>query len=251
MRRPYLAGNWKMNLSVADSVTLATAIRSELGSVHDRDVAIFPTSLALSAVVTALGDSPMRVGAQNCAAFEDGAYTGEVSASLCRSAGATSVLVGHSERRQILGESDEVVNAKMALALKAHLKPILCVGETQKEREAGLTLEVVERQVRKGLKGLTKDNLPSVTLAYEPVWAIGTGLVATPEQAQDVHHFIRGILREIAPSLADDLRILYGGSVKGSNVAGLMAKPDIDGALVGGASLQADEFLRIVRLGAN
>jgi triosephosphate isomerase len=161
------------------------------------------------------------------------------------------VLLGHSERRHVLGEGDSVVNQKLHLALNSHLTPVLCVGETQKEREAGLTLEVVDRQIRAGLENVTKDQLPSVTLAYEPVWAIGTGLVATPQQAQDVHAFARKTLRALCGALADDLRILYGGSVKGSNVAGLLQMADIDGALVGGASLQADEFLRIVRLGAN
>ena len=246
MRRPYLAGNWKMNLTFAESVRLAEDIRSAIGSVPDRDVALFPTFVSVAHVAKAMEGGPVMVGGQNCAATTDGAFTGEVSASILKSTGARNVILGHSERRHIYGETDEVVNTKMQHALGAGLAPILCVGETQSERESGQTLPVVERQIREGLKGLTKDQLAVTTIAYEPVWAIGTGLVATPEQAQDVHAHIRTLIRELDAPISEDMRILYGGSVKGSNVDGLMAQPDIDGALVGGASLKADDFARIV-----
>lgn len=249
MRRPFLAGNWKMNLDLGDSVSLARQLRERAGDLAGRDVAVFPTFVSLAGVAQALAGSPIRTGAQNCAAFENGAYTGEVSASIIASAGATLVLLGHSERRHVLGESDGVVNRKLLLADAAGLEPVLCVGETRQERESELTLQVVERQVREGLRGLPRERFPRVTLAYEPVWAIGTGLVATPGQAEAVHSRIRDVLRELCGPVADEIRILYGGSVGGANVAGLLDQTNIDGALVGGASLKVDEFARIMRLG--
>lgn len=235
-----------MNLGHADAIRLAQELRAGLGSVPDRDVAIFPAFLSVAAIAEAMSGTPIRVGAQNCAATEDGAFTGEVSASMISSVGAKSVILGHSERRQLFFETDELVRQKTALALARGLLPIVCVGETRAEREAGATLSVVDRQLRGALAGLSKDQISRICLAYEPVWAIGTGLVATPEQAQEVHAALRRTLRELAPACAEDLRILYGGSVKGSNIDGLMTMPDLDGALVGGASLKADEFLRII-----
>lgn len=242
MRRPFIAGNWKMNLNCADALRLAEELHQSIGSIPDRDVAVCPTFVSITTVVQALADSPITVGGQNCAAWDDGAYTGEVSATILKSTGASHVILGHSERRHVMGETDEVVRTKMGKARAAGLKPILCVGETLDEREAGRTLEVIERQVRKGLEGFGQDDLAETTIAYEPVWAIGTGKVATPEQAQDVHAAIRGWLRELAGPIGEDMRIQYGGSVKPDNVDGLMAMPDIDGALVGGAALNADSF---------
>jgi triosephosphate isomerase len=249
MRRPFIAGNWKMNLAHRDAVRIAEEIRERIGSVRDRDVAIFPTFISLAAVAQVLAEGPLQAGAQDCAAWDDGAYTGEVSASIILSAGAKLVIVGHSERRHVLGESDETIRAKMGRARASGLSAILCVGETLAERDAGRTLEVCERQIRSGLSGFGKDDLAAITIAYEPVWAIGTGLVATPEQAQDVHGAIRGWLLELGGPVGEDMRIQYGGSVKSGNIDGLMSMPDIDGALVGGASLQADEFAAIVRFG--
>jgi len=246
MRRPFIAGNWKMNLGCQDAVRLAQQIREVLGSLPDRDVAVCPTFVSLGAVAQVLEGSPIQVGGQDCARFDDGAYTGEVSATILRSTGARLVILGHSERRHVMGETDEVVRAKMGKAREHGLRPILCVGETLEEREAGRTLEVVERQVRKGLEGFGAPDLAETTVAYEPVWAIGTGKVATPEQAQEVHAAIRGWLKELGGAVGEDMRIQYGGSVKPSNVNGLMAMRDIDGALVGGASLKADDFAELV-----
>ena len=250
MRRPFIAGNWKMNLVVRDAIRLAEEVCECVGSIPDRDVAICPTFVSISAVAAALNDSPIRVGGQDCSQWNDGAYTGDVSATILRSAGAKYVILGHSERRHVMGESDAVVHAKMGKAREAGLKPILCVGETLDERRAGNTLAVVERQLRKGLEGLTHEDLADTTIAYEPVWAIGTGEVATPEQAQEVHAAIRTWLKELGGPIGEDIRIQYGGSVKPDNVGGLAAMPDIDGALVGGAALTADSFSTIVGVGA-
>ncbi|NRA96803.1 MAG: triose-phosphate isomerase [Planctomycetes bacterium] len=249
MRRPFIAGNWKMNLAARDAVRLAQEIRERIGSVPDRDVAVCPTFVSVSAVAAALEDSPIGVGGQDCSQWDDGAYTGDISASILRSASAKFVILGHSERRHVMGETDEVVRAKMGKAREAGLKPILCVGETLEERKSGNTLAVVERQLRKGLEGLTSEDLAETTVAYEPVWAIGTGEVATPEQAQEVHAAIRGWLKDLGGPVGEDIRIQYGGSVKPDNVGGLAAMPDIDGALVGGAALKADSFSAIVGFG--
>ncbi len=250
MRRPFIAGNWKMNLLLPEAVRLAGDLRERLRDLSDRDVAVFPTFVAVEAVARALEESPIQVGGQTCHPEDAGAFTGEISAPILASAGASLVIVGHSERRHVFGESDADVALRLQAALRHRLRPVLCVGETLEERESGRTLEVVERQVRSALEPVAKDGLAAVTLAYEPVWAIGTGKVATPEQAQEVHAAIRGMLRDMGGAVGEDMRILYGGSVKASNVDGLMAMTDIDGALVGGASLDADEFARIVRFEA-
>ncbi|MSR75776.1 MAG: triose-phosphate isomerase [Planctomycetes bacterium] len=246
MRRALLAGNWKMNLGLAESLRLAEELRQRLTALPDRDVAIFPTFVSVAAVAKALGESRIRVGGQDCAAQQDGAFTGAVSATILRSSGASMVILGHSERRHVFGETDAAVAAKLRQALAAGLTPILCVGETQAERDALQTASVVLRQLNSALDGLGKDDLARLVLAYEPVWAIGTGRSASPAQAQEVHALLRGALKERAGALAEDLRILYGGSVKGANIDTLMREIDIDGALVGGAALQADEFVRIV-----
>ncbi len=246
MRRPFIAGNWKMNLGQADALRLAKAIRERCASIPDRDVAICPTFVSIAAVAAELTESPVAVGGQDCAEWDDGAYTGAISAGILRSTGARYVILGHSERRHVMGETDEVIRTKMGKARAAGLRPILCVGETLEERKSGQTLQVVERQLRSGLEGLTKDDMAETTIAYEPVWAIGTGEVATPEQAQEVHGAIRSWLMELGGPIGAEIRIQYGGSVKPDNVDGLMAMPDIDGALVGGAALDADSFARIV-----
>ena len=247
MRRPLIAGNWKMNLGHRDALRLAEGLRAGVDVPPDRDCAVFPPFTSLVAVAEKLRDTSIQVGAQNCWHEPDGAYTGEVSCNLVRQAGGTMVIVGHSERRHVIGETDELVNKKVRAALRERLKPILCVGETLAEREAGRTFEVVSRQLREGLKGVTPEQMRDVVVAYEPVWAIGTGKTATPEMAQEVHARLRADLRDLfgAPVAADTL-ILYGGSVKPSNVDGLMAMSDIDGALVGGASLDEADFHRIV-----
>ena len=246
MRRPFLAGNWKMHGDAAQAQRLATSLRERLSGHNDRDVAVFPTYVSIAAVARILEDSSIRVGAQNCHPAAEGAFTGEVSAPILKSVGASMVLVGHSERRQGFGETDAGVAQKTAAALLHRLDPIVCVGETLAERDGGRTLEVIETQVRGALAALPKDAFARITLAYEPVWAIGTGRVATPEQAEAVHAHIRRLVREMAGPVSEDVRILYGGSVKPDNVDGLLACPNIDGALVGGASLDPASFERIV-----
>jgi triosephosphate isomerase (TIM) len=248
-RRPFLAGNWKMHKTIAQSVDLARGLAEAIGAETERDVAVFPPLTALSAVIETLKDSPILVGAQTCHFEEKGAFTGEVSAEMLKDAGSDLVLVGHSERRQLFGETDEIVRRKLDAALRAELSPVLCLGETLEERNAGHTEDVIRRQAIEAFKGLTPDEMMSITIAYEPVWAIGTGLTATPEQAQEVHAFLRDILKGFFGELSAQLRIQYGGSVKPDNIARLMSEPDLDGALVGGASLTADSFAGIVLYG--
>jgi triosephosphate isomerase (TIM) len=249
MRKPFVAGNWKMNTDSHSSVELAKGVAD--GSVElagrDVDVAVCPPYVYLQAVARAVSSSSVAVGAQDVYYEAKGAFTGEISASMLKDIGCAYALCGHSERRHVIGETDEVINRKVTAAIVGGLLPILCVGELQSEREAGQTEEVVTRHIKKGLAGLSAEKVSAVTVAYEPVWAIGTGLTATPEQAQEAHKFIRGLLAEIYDGqLADEIRILYGGSVKADNAADLMGRADIDGVLVGGASLKVDDFVAII-----
>jgi len=250
MRKPFVAGNWKMNTVSHSSVDLATGVAR--GSVElagqGVDVAVCPPFVYLQAVAGAVSSSNVSVGAQDIYFEAKGAFTGEISASMLKDIGCTYVLCGHSERRHVIGETDELINKKLTAAIAGGLLPILCVGELQSEREASQTEEVVTRHVKKGLAGLNPEKVSAVTIAYEPVWAIGTGLTATPQQAQEMHQFIRKLLAQMYDSqLAEEIRILYGGSVKPGNAAELMSKPDIDGVLVGGASLKTDDFLAIIQ----
>jgi triosephosphate isomerase (TIM) len=248
MRRPFIAGNWKMNLGRGPARELAEALAASLGGLSDRDVAVFPTALSVAECADTLDGSGIQVGAQNFWPEADGAFTGELSAEILASGGARILLVGHSERRQIIGEDDALIHRKLQRALDAGLDAILCVGETLDERESNRTMDVVGRQVRAGLEGIDSSKLARVTVAYEPVWAIGTGKTATPEMAQEVHAAIRALLADIGgDDFAAATRIQYGGSVKPGNVDDLMAMPDVDGALVGGASLEAASFERIVK----
>jgi triosephosphate isomerase len=243
-RRKFICGNWKMHKTSAEAVQLVRELRDRLKT--QAQVAVAPPFTALSAVKQALQGSPIQVFAQNCHHEKQGAFTGEVSAPMLAELGCDGVILGHSERRQFFGETDEGVNRKLRAALEAKLHPIVCVGESLQEREAGRTWEVVSRQVRGAFAGFPADAVGRCTVAYEPVWAIGTGKVATTAQAQEVHGQIRGLLRELAGGVADAVRIQYGGSVKPDNAAELLGQPDIDGALVGGASLKADDFARII-----
>ncbi len=250
-RRLLLAGNWKMHKTLPEALELAQGLREDLKDVTDRDILVCPPAPLLPPVVEALKGSNIAVGAQNLFFEREGAFTGEWSASMLTSIGVTHVIVGHSERRAIFGESDAWVQKKVARALEAGLVPIMCIGETLKEREEGETFTVLLRQVRAGLAGLSPEQIARVVIAYEPVWAIGTGKTATPEQGQEAHRFIREELGKlVGEDLAATVRILYGGSVKPENVAALIAQPDIDGALVGGASLKREAFASIVRGGA-
>ena len=250
MRRPFVAGNWKMNTDSQSSLTLAKAIAS--GSLeiagHNVDVAVIPPFVYLQAVASALSSASIAVGAQDIYYEQKGAFTGEISASMLKGIGCSYVLCGHSERRHVIGESDELINKKVTAAINGGLLPIFCVGEMLEEREASRTSEVVSGQIKNGLAGLSIEKVSAVTIAYEPVWAIGTGLTATPQQAQEVHALIRKQVGEMYDSkLAEEIRILYGGSAKPGNASDLMAEQDIDGLLVGGASLNADDFVAIIK----
>ncbi len=246
MRRPFIAGNWKMNLVRASAVALAEEIAKAAKTIDGVDLAVCPPSCYLDAVGKAIAGSRVALGAQNMYHEPSGAFTGELSAAMLRDLGCTYVILGHSERRHILGETDEAVNRKVHAALAAGLVPIVCLGELLAEREAGETMSVIRRQFDGSLAGLSPQQFSGVVLAYEPVWAIGTGKVATPQQAEEVHAALRNIIRErYNSSIAGSIRIQYGGSVKPDNAAELLGQPDIDGALVGGASLKADQFLGI------
>jgi len=248
MRKPVIAGNWKMYKLVADSVATAQALKPLVSNANHCEVVIAPVFTALKTVADRLEGSNVQVAAQDCAAeSKHGAHTGEVAADMLRDAGASHVIVGHSERRHIYGETDDFVGRKVGAGLEAGLSVILCVGETLEEREGGQAEAVVRRHLESGLRGLTASDLDRIIVAYEPVWAIGTGHTATPEQAQEMHAFVRRVLAErFSEEAAARIRILYGGSVKPDNIAGLMRQPDVDGALVGGASLEAESFARIV-----
>lgn len=248
MRIPVIAGNWKLYKKTAEALQLVQDLASRVKDVEDIEIVIAPSFTVLGPVRSLLFDSPIAVAGQDCFWEEEGAYTGEVSPGMLVDAGCSHVIIGHSERRQIFGETDEKVNKKITAALRAGLTVFFCVGETLQEREAGETYTVLDRQLRSGLNNLTSSDMEKVILAYEPVWAIGTGRTATDEQAQEAHVFIRQLVAELfAATVADAVRIVYGGSVKPENISALMAQPDVDGALVGGASLTAESFAAIVR----
>ncbi len=245
MRKPFIAGNWKMHGDLASALALAAAVREHVGRRSDVDVAVAPPFVHLQAVAEVLARSLVRVGAQNMCAEPQGAFTGEISGAMLRDVGATFVILGHSERRHVFGESDALVNAKVRRALEDGLDVVLCVGETRAEREAKETERVVHRQLTRGLEGVA--DVSCLTIAYEPVWAIGTGLNATPEQAGEVHTYLRGVLEGLyGEPTAETTRIQYGGSVKPGNIAELMAVEGIDGALVGGASLDLLSFAAVL-----
>lgn len=246
-RRPLIAGNWKMHLVQAEAVALAKAV-AKVGDVClDRDVMIAPAFTSLAAVCAAIRGSKLQVAAQNVAWEKQGAFTGEISAPMLKDAGATMVILGHSERRHIFGEDNAMVNRRVLGALAGGLVPVFCIGETLAEREGAQTFTVLEAQMRHGLVGVSAEQMAQIVVAYEPVWAIGTGKTATTGQAQEVHAFVRQLLADIfEKNIAMKVRILYGGSVKPENIDELMAQSDVDGALVGGAALAAESFARII-----
>lgn len=247
MRKPIVAGNWKMYKSVDEAITLASAIKLELLNFTDAEVVLCPPFTALKAVGDTLSGSYIKLGAQNMHWEKEGAYTGEISPAMLRGVFCRFVILGHSERRALFHETNESVNKKVKAALAAGLTPILCVGETMAEREAGKTNDVVRIQVETGLAGV-ETGASGIVLAYEPVWAIGAGKAATPDQAQEVHAFLRSVLAKMfGDSAAANIRIQYGGSVKSSNAKELFSQPDIDGGLIGGAALDARSFVEIVR----
>jgi triosephosphate isomerase (TIM) len=248
MRQPFIAGNWKMYKTVSEATALAGSLVKALAGVGGRKVMIAPPFTALHAVRAALAGSPILLGAQNACVELEGAHTGEVSLRMLRDAGVTVVILGHSERRHVYGENDELVNRKVKLALAEGFDVILCVGETLDERQKGVTEKVVDTQTRQGLAGVASHDLGRVTIAYEPVWAIGTGKNATPQDADAVHRYIRGVIAGVyGASAGEAMTIQYGGSVKPDNVKDLMKMENVDGALVGGASLKLETFLPIVQ----
>ena len=249
MRKMIVAGNWKMNNDLSDSVNLISEIKNLLsGKELKAEVIICPPFISLETASALIKGTKIKLGAQNMSFEENGAFTGEISASMLKSVGCDYVILGHSERRAIFGETDEIINKKMKKAISSSLTPIFCIGETLEQREEGITNKIIEGQIRNGLTGISENEMKNVIIAYEPVWAIGTGKTASPDQAQEVHEFIRSLITEIYSSnLADNLTIQYGGSVKPDNAETLLSQKDIDGALVGGACLKADSFYGIIK----
>lgn len=247
MIRPILAANWKMNKTVGESLDFVNRLKKLVIGINDRQVVIAPSFTALCPVGAALKESGIRLAAQNLSDNREGAYTGEVSARMLADAGCTYVIVGHSERRVLFGESNDIIHDKIGMALEFGMQPIFCVGETLQEREAGRTFEVIEKQIKEGLNQIKAYDIRKMVVAYEPVWAIGTGKTATPEQAGEAHAFIRQLMENLyGKEPARRLPLIYGGSVNPDNINKLMAQPDINGALVGGASLDVDTFGKII-----
>ena len=247
MRRPFVAGNWKMNGSRKRTRALVADVCEAARNLPEVDVGLCPPFVYVTDAGEAIGDAPVRLGGQTCAGVEDGAFTGEVSAAMLADAGCSFVLVGHSERRTLFGEEDADIAEKAGVALAAGLTPVVCVGETLGEREAGHTEATVARQLDAVVERLDGEGLARIVVAYEPVWAIGTGRTATPSQANEVHAFLRGRVAKREPTVAAGLRILYGGSVKPENASRIFAEPDVDGGLIGGASLDSGQFVDICR----
>ncbi len=247
MRKPMIAGNWKLHKTLDEACGLVSEIIPAVASNQDVEIVVAPVFTALSKVAEILSGSNIKLAAQNCYPEPQGAFTGEVSPLFLKDVGCHYVIIGHSERRQIFGETNDFINAKARALADAGLGTIFCIGETLEERESDQMFDVLRHQVRLGLKNLSTEQMSNVVIAYEPIWAIGTGVTASDEQAQEAHAFIRALVKELYnPKVADATRILYGGSVKPGNVDGLMTQPDVDGALVGGASLKAADFARIV-----
>lgn len=248
MIKPMIAANWKMNKTVAESVEFSKKLAQECEGLEEREVIIAPPSTALYSVSEALKGSPIRLSAQNIHWEEKGAYTGEISAPMLADMGCQYVLIGHSERRSLFGETNETVNKKIKTALKFGLKPIVCVGETLEERESEATFDIIGKQIKEGLNNISTGDIECVSIAYEPVWAIGTGKTATPELAEEVHRFVREIISsDFGDGAGAETAVIYGGSVTPQNIKELMNKPNINGALVGGASLDIESFTGIIR----
>lgn len=247
MRKPMIAGNWKLHKTLDEATGLLKELIPSVADNHAVEILVAPVFTALDLVAKTISGTNIKLAAQNCYSEPQGAFTGEVSAPLLQDVGCHYIIIGHSERRQIFGETDELINSKAHAIANSGLGTILCIGETLEERESEQTFDVIRRQIRLGLKTLTSEQMKQLVIAYEPIWAIGTGVTASEEQAQEAHNFIRALVRELYDqTTSENTRILYGGSVKPGNIDGLMAQPDVDGALVGGASLMAKDFARIV-----
>ncbi|MBN1829225.1 MAG: triose-phosphate isomerase [Deltaproteobacteria bacterium] len=247
MIKPLIAANWKMNKTVRESVEFSRKLKEDFAEYRERDIVVAPAFTALYPVSEILKTTPINVAAQNIHQAEKGAFTGEISAAMIADVGCSNVIVGHSERRTLFSETNNTINRKLIAAIEAGLAPIFCIGETLNERNDGRTFEVIKNQIEEGLNIIETDDIGGIVVAYEPVWAIGTGRTASAEQAEEAHLYIRSILREIVGAAAEKMRIIYGGSVNEKNIAGLMRQPNINGALVGGASLDYISFKKIVR----
>jgi triosephosphate isomerase len=248
MRRVIIAGNWKMNKNIGESIDLANSIKRLVYDIEEVEIVVCPPFVSLSDVKEVTMETNVKLGAQDCYWEKEGAFTGEVSVPMLKDAGCEYVIVGHSERRQFFGETNETVNKKVKAVLKEGLKPIVCVGEKLEERKAGKAFDVVKDHVTNSLAGLTKDEMLKTVIAYEPVWAIGTGVNATKAEAQEIHQYIRKLLKDIfGPEVSKEVRVQYGGSVKPDNIKELISQEDVDGALVGGASLKGETFAQIVK----
>ncbi|MFC1525164.1 triose-phosphate isomerase [Planctomycetota bacterium] len=248
MKHPVIFGNWKMNTNRKGALGLVKELKQEIGNISDIEVGICPPFVYLGPIKQALTDTNLKLGGQDMYWEEKGAFTGEIAGVMLKDIGCSHVIIGHSERRHVLGETDEAINKKLKSALQAGLTPIFCIGELLEEREQGITERVLRNQVEYGLDDFGPDEIKRMLIAYEPVWAIGTGKTATPAQAQEVHLFIRNLIARLAnENVSRNISILYGGSVKPDNINDLMAQPDVDGALVGGASLKADSFIELVQ----
>jgi len=249
MRKKIIAGNWKMNKTGAQAAEFARALKSRIGSISRTEIIICPPYTALSSLVEIFKRTRVGVGAQNVFWEASGAYTGEISAEMLVDAGCSSAIIGHSERRQYFDETNQTVNARVKRTLTTTLTPIVCVGETLDQRKQGRTNDVVGNQIREGLADLTHEHIQKIILAYEPVWAIGTGVTATPEQAEEVHAFIRNLVKDMfTAKIGDEIHILYGGSAKPSNIHDLLSRKNIDGGLIGGASLEVESFAEMIRI---
>ena len=251
-RKIFIAGNWKMNKTAAETAELASALKASLAPFAGKcEIAVCPTFTSLATAVEILKGSNVKVGAQNIHWADNGAYTGEISGAMLKEIGVEYVIIGHSERRQYFGETDETVNQRIKAALKYGLKPIVCIGETLNERESGVTNTVLEKQIRGAFADISAADMDAITIAYEPVWAIGTGKTATPEVAQETHAFIRSVLTALYGDKAQDIVVQYGGSMKPENSGALVSKQDIDGGLIGGAALKADSFTALIQNALN
>ena len=251
-RKIFIAGNWKMNKTAAETAELASALKASLAQFAGKcEIAVCPTFTSLATAVEILKGSNVKVGAQNIHWADNGAYTGEISGAMLKDIGVEYVIIGHSERRQYFGETDETVNQRIKAALKYGLKPIVCIGETLAEREGGVTNTVLEKQIRGAFADITAADMDTITIAYEPVWAIGTGKTATPDVAQETHAFIRSVLTALFGDKAQDIVVQYGGSMKAENSGALVSKQDIDGGLIGGAALKADSFTALIQNALN
>ena len=251
-RKIFIAGNWKMNKTAAETAELASALKASLAQFAGKcEIAVCPTFTSLATAVEILKGSNVKVGAQNIHWADNGAYTGEISGAMLKEIGVEYVIIGHSERRQYFGETDETVNQRIKAALKYGLKPIVCIGETLAERESGVTNTVLEKQIRGAFADISAADMDAITVAYEPVWAIGTGKTATPEVAQETHAFIRSVLTALYGDKAQDIVVQYGGSMKAENSGALVSKQDIDGGLIGGAALKADSFTALIQNALN